>query len=218
MKKAELSLMLDHPVDELSVRQPKEIEFSVKPAGLNYQPPMIHQQYNSDNGAPGWLITIDQWPAEQDFLVDAVWKMHRSAPEQVLRWDELRSADNPKAAMSLGGNGLPDCTVWTTLKSDGILQVRLDKKINSVPYAEDNLPEDVRIEIGNRDTLEQNSSFLPREITTRIRTTESGSVIFEFDGNLNAETVANIEIAFTSAAARKAGASEVRELRIDKRR
>ena len=217
MKKVELSLMLDHTVDELPVRQPKEIEFSVKPAGLNYKPPMIHQQYSSKSGAPGWLITIDEWPREQDFLVDAVWKMQRSAPERVLRWEELKSADNPKAAMRLGGNGLPDCSVWMTLKSDGILQVRLDP-INGVPDVEDNLPEDVRIEIGNRDTLEQNSSFLPREITTRIRTTESGSVIFEFDGNLNAETVANLEIAFTSAAARKAGASEVRELRIDKRR
>ena len=217
MKKAELSLMLDHSIDELPVRQPKEIEFSVKPAGLNYKPPMIHQQYSSKNGAPGWLITIDEWPREQDFLVDAVWKMQRSAPEQVLRWEELKSADNPKAAMRLGGNGLPDCTVWTTLKSDGILQVRLDP-INGVPPVKDNLPQDVRLEIGNRDTLEQNSSFLPREITTRIRTTESGAVIFEFDGNLNTETVANVEIAFTSAAARKAGASEVRELRIDKRR
>ncbi len=217
LQKAELSLMLDHDRDDLPVRQPSEIEFFVRPAERDYRPPMIRQQYSSAAGAPGWLITIDEWPKDQYFEVDAVWKMQRSVPERIMSWDELKSADNPKAAKRIGGTGLPQCTVWTTLRDGGILQVRLDP-VRGVTYPPDDFPEDIRIEIGNRDTLEQNASFLPLEINTRIRKTALGSVIFEFDGNLSPDSVAGLEVAFTSAAARKSGATEVRELRIEERR
>lgn len=226
LKKAELSLMLDHLRDELPVTQPAEIEFEIHPASSTskFRPPGIHCRFDAGFGAPGWRIIIDEWPRDQLFLADSIWKMERTSPEKVIRWTDLKEHTSVDTAMSNAGSGLPSHSVWVTLRGDE-LQVRLDP-VKSVPRPDGseplgdrwsrNLVEDIRIEIGQRDTSDQEISFQPWNIHTRIVRLESGSVRYEFSGDqISPENLVNAEIALTSAAARKTGAVEVRGFQID---
>ena len=227
MARAELSLMLDHLRVDLPVRQPAEIEFAVRSSNLesDFRPPLIHQVFTSTAGAPGWNLTIDEWPKAQRFLVDAIWKMERTPPEYVVPWNELKSAISIDAAVPVRVNGLPELGVWVTLRGNE-LQVRLDP-VEIVPQPDRPRPclgdelalnrvEDVRIEIGKKDTSDQNNTFQPWEINTRVVRMDSGSVRYEFTGDqISPENLAEAQIALTSAAARKNGAIEVRDLRID---
>ena len=226
MARAELSLMLDHLRVDLPVRQPAEIEFAVRSSNLesDFRPPLIHQVFTSKAGAPGWNLTIDEWPKAQRFLVDAIWKMERTPPEYVVPWNELKSAISIDSPMPVRVNGLPEFGVWVTQRGNE-LQVRLDP-VEIVPQPDrprplsDNLAlnrvEDVRIEIGKKDTSDQNTTFQPWEINTRVVRLESGSVRYEFTGDqISPENLAEAQIALTSAAARKNRAIEVRDLRID---
>ena len=107
--------------------------------------------------------------------------------------------------------------VWHRLLEGGRLQIRVDR-IPEQPYAEENLPEDVRVQVGKRDVRERNDTFLAEELTTTIRRTESGSVIFEFSGSFDAESLKNREFSFTSRKARETGAVTLAApLLIDKR-
>lgn len=223
---AQLSLMLDHERDELPVRQPAEIQFSVRPASSEstYRPHMVHETYNSRTGAPGWDLKIDEWPKEQLFLVDAIWKMERTTPEYVLRWNELKSFDAFDNALLIKQNGLPDCRAWITLRGDA-LQIRLDP-VDIAPLPPQPLPlgdelarnrvDNIRIEIGKKDTSDQNKTFRPWEIDTKVVRLESGSVRYEFSGEqISPENLADAQIAFTSSAARKVGATEVQSFRLE---
>ena len=220
MKKAELSVMLDHERDDLPVRQPAEIEFAVRPASSDsmYRPSVVHQVFSSRTGAPGWDLTIDEWPKEQLFLVDAIWKMERTPPNHVLRWNELKAFDAIDNTFPIKQTGLPECRAWVTLR-DKELQIRLDP-IATLSQPEHQLPlgdklqenrvDDIRIEIGKKDTSDQNRTFSPWEINTKVVRLETGSVRFEFSGEqISSETLSDAQVAFTSSAARKAGAVEV---------
>ena len=229
MGKAELRLMLDHERDDLPVRQPAEIEFAVRPASSEstFRPALIHQVFTSEAGAPGWNLTIDEWPKQQLFLVDAVWKMDRTPAQHVIPWKDLKAADSIDRAVPVREIGLPEFGVWVTLREKE-LQVRLDP-VTVVPKSEAPRPlsalgdewmlnrvEDVRIEIGVTGTAGLNAAFLPWEVETRVIRLETGSVRYVFSGDqISPETVAGAEIAFTSAAARKAAAIEVRDFRIE---
>lgn len=224
--RAELSLMLDHPRDDLPVRQPAEIEFAVRPASSTstFRPAMIHQEFTSRFGAPGWNLTIDEWPKEQRFLVDAIWKMNRTPPNHVVRWNELRDFVSIDSAMPVHVDGLPEFQAWVTLRGND-LQVRLDPAA-IVPHADRPLPlgeelaqnrvEDIRIEVGKKDTSDQNQTFQPWEIDTRVVRLASGSVRYEFSGEqISPENLADAQIAFTAATARKTGSTEIRDFLID---
>jgi hypothetical protein len=225
-KKAELSLMLDHQRADLPVRQPAEVELAVRSASSSssFRPSLIQQVFTSAAGAPGWNLAISEWPKDQRFLVDAVWKMERTTPEYVVRWNALQSADSVDAAQTVHENGLPEFKVWVTLRGNQ-LQVRLDP-VTAVAQPERPLPlgdqmslnrvEDIRIEIGNKDTSDQNAAFQPWEIDTRVVRLETGSVRYEFSGDqISPEKLGEAQIALTSAAARKAGATDVRDFQID---
>ena len=229
MGKAELRLMLDHERDDLPVRQPAEIEFAVRPVSSEstFRPALIQQVFTSEAGAPGWNLTIGEWPKQQLFLVDAVWKMDRTLAEQVIPWKDLKAADSIDKAVPVREVGLPEFGVWVTLL-DNELQVRLDPvtvvRKSEAPRAlkalgEElalNRVEDVRIEIGMKDTASLNAAFLPWEVETRVIRLETGSVRYVFSGDqITRATVADAAIAFTSAAARKAGAIEVSDFRIE---
>jgi len=224
---AQLSLMLDHGRDELPVRQPAEIQFSVRPASSDstYRPHVVHETYNSRTGAPGWDLRIDEWPKQQLFLVDAIWKMERTTPEYVLRWNELKLFDAIDNSFLIKQNGLPDCRAWITLRGES-LEIRLDPVVTAprqkqpLPLGEElvrNHVDNIRIEIGKKkDTSDQNKAFLPWEIDTKVIRLESGSVRYEFRGEqISSETLADAQIAFTSSAARKAGATEVQSFRLE---
>lgn len=226
MATAELSLMLDHEHDDLPVRQPAEIEFAVRPASSDstYRPHGIRETFSSRTGAPGWDLKIDEWPKEQLFLVDAVWKMERTPPDFVLRWGELNAFDAIDNTYPIKVNGLPDCRAWITLRGND-LQIRLDPAVIS-PQPERPIPlgaalaqnrvDDIRVEIGKKDTTDQNKGFRPWEIDTKIVRLETGSVRFEFSGEqISPEGLSDAQIAFTSSAARKAGAMEVKDFRLE---
>lgn len=229
MGKAELRLMLDHERDDLPVRQPAEIEFAVRPASSEstFRPAVIHQVFTSEAGAPGWNLTIDEWPKRQLFLVDAIWKMDRTPAQHVIPWKDLKAADSIDEAVPVREIGLPEFGVWVTLRENE-LEVRLDP-ITVVRKPETPRPlsalgdelalnrvEDVRIEIGVTGTAGVNAAFLPWEVETRVIRLETGSVRYVFSGDqISRATVADAEIAFTSAAARKEGAFEVRDFRIE---
>ena len=223
---AELSLMLDHEQAELPVRQPAEIEFSVRPASSDstYRPHVVRETFNSRTGAPGWDITIDEWPKSQLFLVDAVWKMERTTPDFVLRWNELNAFNTIDNTYPIKANGMPECGAWITLRGS-VLEIRLDPSV-AVPQAERRLPlgnelvrnrvADVRIEIGEKGTSDQNADFIPWEIDTQVVRLQTGSVRYIFSGDgISPEKLSHAKIAFTSAAARKAGATEVESFRVE---
>ncbi len=226
MATAELSLMLDHEHDDLPVRQPAEIEFSVRPASSDsvYRAHIVRETFSSRTGAPGWDLKIDQWPKEQLFLVDAIWKMERTPPDYVLRWNELMSFDAIDNTFPLKVGGLPECRAWITLRGND-LQIRLDPLVVSpqperpIPLGEawaSNRVDDIRIEIGNKDTSDQNKTFNPWEIDTKVVRLETGSVRFEFSGDqISPENLSDAQIAFTSAASRKAGAIDVQSFRLE---
>ena len=223
--RAEMTVMLDHNRMDLPVTQPAEFELRVRPAGADtaFQPPSLKATFTSRHHAPAWDLLLEEWPREQPFLIDAIWKMDRTTPEKITAWTDIRNAISPETAMSIGGNGLPECGAWVTFR-DGELQVRLDPAPGQ-PVASTTLtlPEelgrndvdDVRVEIGQRDTLEQNQSFRPWRLTSRIVRLENGSVSWQFTGpELTMDALNNAEIAFTSAAARRIDASVVQDFRI----
>lgn len=226
MAVAELSLMLDHERDDLPVRQPAEIAFSVRPASSDstYRPHVVRETFSSRTGAPGWDLKIDEWPKEQLFLVDAVWKMERTPPDHVLRWNELASFDAIDNTIPVKVGGLPECRAWITLRGND-LQIRLDPVAVSpqpegpIPLGEawaHNRVDDIRIEIGSKDTSDQNQAFKPWEIDTKVVRLETGSVRFEFTGEqISPENLSDAQIAFTSAASRTAGAIEVKSFRLE---
>jgi hypothetical protein len=223
--RAEMTLMLDHNRVDLPVTQPAEFELRVRPAGADtaFQPPSIKVAFTSRHHAPAWDLLLEEWPREQPFLIDALWKMDRTTPEKIVAWADLRNALSPETALSIGGNGLPECGAWITFRY-GELQVRLDPAPGQ-PVASTTLtlPEelgrndvdDVRVELGQRDTLEQNQSFRPWRLTSRIVRLENGSVSWQFSGpELTQDALNNVEFAFTSAAARRVDASIVQDFRI----
>lgn len=221
MRKAELSVMLDHDRDDLPVRQPAEIEFALRPASSDssYRARNVLEVYSSRTGAPGWDLTINEWPKEQLFVLDAIWKMERTTPEYVLRWSDLKSFDAIDNSFPIKQTGLPDCRAWITLRGKQ-LQIRLDP-VAILPETDQQVPlgdklaknqvTDIRVEIGKKDTSDQNKTFIPWEINTKVVRLETGSVRFEFSGDhITPESLSDAQIAFTSSAARKAGAVEVK--------
>ncbi len=212
MAKMEVSVMLDHRNVRRSVRQPSEIEFRVRARESDFEPANVVEKFTSQYGAPAWTLSVDAWPKQHDVLINAFWKFENTPPEITLPWSDLRNEDRPEKTRKIGGDGsgLPVVTVWTRLMETGVLQVRLDR-VPGAPYAPDNAPEDVRVQIGQRDVRELNSRFRPEEVSTSIRRSESGSVIFEFDGSYNQEILESKELAFTSYAARKANSVQLSE-------
>jgi hypothetical protein len=223
--RAEMTVMLDHNRMDLPVTQPAEFELRVRPDGADtaFQPPSMKVAFTSLHHAPAWDLLLEEWPRKQPFLIDAVWKMDRTTPEKIAAWADIRNALSPETAMSIGGNGLPECGAWVTLR-DGELQVRLDPAPGR-PVANTTLtlPEelgrndvdDVRVELGQRDTLGQNQNFRPWRLSSRIVRLENGSVSWQFSGpELILDALNNAEFAFTSAAARRVDASVVQDFRI----
>ena len=150
--------------------------------------------------------------------------MNRTPPNHVVRWNELKDFVSIDSAMPVHEIGLPEFRAWVTLRGKE-LQVRLDP-VAIVPHADRPLPlgdelaknrvEDVRIEVGKKDTSDQNQTFQPWEIDTRVVRLASGSVRYEFSGDqISSENLADAQIAFTAAAARKADSTEIRDFLID---
>ena len=144
--------------------------------------------------------------------------MERTPPNHVLRWNELKAFDAIDNTFPIKHTGLPECRAWVTLR-DKELQIRLDP-IATLSQPEHQLPlgdklqenrvDDIRIEIGKKDTSDQNRTFSPWEINTKVVRLETGSVRFEFSGEqISSETLSDAQVACTSSAARKAGAVEV---------
>ena len=216
--KAVLHLMLDHEDDGRVVRQPAEIEFYIRTQDSPGRPAGLSQKFDSSRGAPAWEITIDKWHKGKNFLVDAFWKMERSVPARFINWETLKVHDSLATAIRLDedSNGLPPCKVWTTLR-DQELQVRIDP-VPGEPYPDPDPspPAEIRVELGQTDTLEQAATFRPWEIPTTVIRTERGSVIYKFSGDqINPENLKRANIAYTSAANRHEGATEVKDFKID---
>jgi len=218
--KAVLRLMLDHEREDQFVRQPAEVEFVVRYADTLELPNSVQMEFDSSCGAPAWKITIDKWTKGKHFLVDAHWKMERSIPDKVIGWDKLSSFDGYQKSLRIdeAGRKLPACSVWTRLR-DNIPAPQFEVRIDPLPghpSDESNLAENVRIEIGQRGALENDSTFRPWEMRTEIIRTKRGSVIYRFTGNqINSEKLKSAEIAFTSQPTRRADAMEVRKDQID---
>jgi hypothetical protein len=208
VRRVVLSLMLDHDNRARPVRQPAEIEFTIRsPDSSQPPPPRVSQTFTSEWGAPGFKLQIEDWPASQIVHVDAFWKMARSAPEMVIDYEPIGTADRKIVG---GLDSLPKAQISTTLLPNGTLQVRLDR-LPGTPDAADNTVADIRVEIGVPDRRELNSAFMPEEVTTTIRRTEKGSVIFEFQGDYTEERLKGKQIALTSRAARFRGALVLRD-------
>ena len=198
--KLSLTLMLDHENSFQPVRQPKEIEFRFTSIE-GYRAPDIEEKYSAASGAPGYQISIPQWPVNQYVRVDAAWKMKRTTPDYVLTYEELQQREK----LAEKGTFLP-CSVSPTLLENGHLQIRLDP-IGPAPDRlsspdSDNRVEDIRIEIGSRGELRSYASFRPDEVTHSIHRTEDGAVVFVFDGKYDVNKLAGKDIAFTSRASR----------------
>ena len=215
-----LSLMLDHERTDLPVRQPAEIEFHVRPRNDAFRPRLLTEEFTPALGAPGWNIQLDRWPAEDHILVDAFWKMSATEPDELLAGDVLLRSDSPATARRVGGAGklLPEIHVWSSLMPDGTAQVRIDP-VAGVPYDPENLPEQVRVQIGPINVRQTNLAFVPEDVTTTIRTLETGSVIYEFAGEFTQEVLSSRQFALTSAKARQSGAIRLQQpLLINERR
>ncbi|MEO2018692.1 MAG: hypothetical protein ABGZ53_30440 [Fuerstiella sp.] len=207
LNRVQVFLMLDHDLQNRPVRQPAEIEFRLVHRDSYIRLPKIKEEFTSEWNAPGWKLTIDEWPTSDYVRVDAFWKMKRTGAEHVIDYAPI----DRKVAEEIGGrNSLPKALL-SIKPLDGKLQVRLDR-IPDVSYDnKENLVEDIRIEIGTRDLSEDNDSFRPFEVTTTIRRTDKGSVIYEFDGTYTEEKLRKIDIAFTSRSARFADALRLKE-------
>ena len=70
-------LMLDHGQQNRPVRQPAEIEFRPVHRDSYIRLPGIKEEFTSEWHAPGWKLTIDEWPTSDRVRVDAFWKMDR---------------------------------------------------------------------------------------------------------------------------------------------
>jgi hypothetical protein len=216
---AELALMLDHARLELPVRQPAEADIRVRPANSEFRPANVQVEYSSASGAPGWLVRIDQWPREQDFVVNAMWKASRTAPDIVRWWTDFVAAVDPGTAIPIQSGSLPACTAWTQLRADGVWQIRLDpvdKQSLLDPDGRGNAVQRIRVELGKRDTKEQNSTFKPLDINHRIVQLDTGAVVHEFSkpGGMTASELETQELAFTSWSSLQSGATVVEGFRI----
>ncbi|MEZ6130121.1 MAG: hypothetical protein R3C59_15660 [Planctomycetaceae bacterium] len=198
--KASIGLMLDHDSQTNPVRQPAEIEFRITSAE-NFRPPAVQEEYTSEWHAPGYRLTIDDWPLDQKVRIDAFWKPQRTEPEQIVAYPDLPQTTNISAGR------LPAATLSSTLRDTGILEVRLTPQTPTPdPDYSGNTVQNIRIEIGSTGELTGNDRFVPDEVLTRITRTETGSVVYEFLGDYTAELLADRKIAFTSKAAREASA------------
>ena len=204
-RQVEVSLMFDHERQDRPVKQPAEINFNiVSEDSLPLRCKGIEEQFTSEWGAPGWRLKIAQWPADKYVRIDAVWKMERTAPELVIDCPPV----NQSKTVIGGVQDLPQMEIATTVRPDGTLRLRLDR-IPSMAYSADNLIEDIRVEVGTPDLRGRNEAFLPAEVTTTIRRTNSGSLVVDFAGNFTEETLAEKKIAFTSRKALERGAMKL---------
>ncbi len=204
-RQVEVSLMLDHERQDRPVKQPAEINFNiVGEDSLPLRLPEVEEQFTSEWGAPGWRLKIAEWPADKYVRIDAVWKMERTAPELVIDCPPV----NQSKAVIGGVQDLPQMEIATTVRPDGTLRIRLDR-IPSMAYSADNLIEDIRVEVGAPDLRGRNEAFMPAEVTTTIRRTNSGSLVVDFAGNFTEETLAKKKIAFTSRKALHRGAMKL---------
>lgn len=205
LNRVQVFLMLDHGQQNRPVRQPAEIEFRPVHRDSYIRLPGIKEEFTSEWHAPGWKLTIDEWPTSDRVRVDAFWKMDRTTPEYVTDYERI---DRKDARIIGGSESLPEALL-SIKPLEGKLQVRLDR-IPGVPSDPENSVEDIRVEIGTRDLSEDNASFRPDEVTTTIRRTDKGSVIYECDGTYTEEKLREIDIAFTSRAARLADAHRLK--------
>lgn len=204
-RQVEVSLMLDHERRDRPVKQPAEINFNiVSEDSLPLRCPEIEEQFTSEWGAPGWRLKIAEWPANKYVRIDAVWKMERTAPELVIDCPPV----NQSKTVIGGVQDLPQMEIATTVRPDGTLRIRLDR-IPSMAYSADNLIEDIRVEVGAPDLRGRNEAFMPAEVTTTVRQTNSGSLVVDFAGNFTEETLAEKKIAFTSRKALERGAMKL---------
>jgi hypothetical protein len=210
-----LHLMLDQN-NKPVVPQPAEVEFRVSSADdLLERPENMSQKYVPSHGSPAWEISIEKWPTDNSFLVNADWKMERTVPDRLEDWVNLKDINSTGAAIRLDkeSNGLPACKVWTTLIGTQ-LQVRIDP-VDGLREDEKNKSEDIRIEVGQTNTEEQASTFHPWELRTEVKRTERGTMIYTF--TLDESEVQNLiqaKVAFTSSAARRKDAIQVRDFLI----
>jgi hypothetical protein len=72
------------------------------------------------------------------------------------------------------------------------------------------------VELGKRDTKEQNSTFKPLDINHRIVQLDTGAVVHEFSkpGGMTASELETQELAFTSWSSLQSGATVVEGFRI----
>lgn len=203
----EVDLMLTGDDSSLPVKTPEEVEFwfeadSAPGQQFHRSEERLLQDSNGMLiGTPAWRIRLQDWP-RSNVRVNAVCRMTRTRPDHVFKWSEIVEHNGPDKLLHHPASGeLPNADLWYRKLPDK-LQIRLDVPDGS-PESAKELP-DVRIEIGKRDAT--NREFYPDRVNSVCRRFESGSVVWEFEGDWTDDKLAEREIALTSRTTRQNGA------------
>lgn len=203
----EVDLMLTGDDSSLPVRTPEEVEFwfeADSEPGQQFHRSEERLLLDSNGlliGTPAWRVRLQDWP-RSNVRVTAVCRMTRTRPDHVFKWSEIAEHNGPDKLLHYPTSGkLPAADLWYRRLPDK-LQIRLDVPDGSPASAKELL--DVRIEIGKRDAT--NSEFFPDRVNSVCRRFESGSVVWEFEGDWTHDKLAEREIALTSRVSRQNGA------------
>ncbi|MFO0979319.1 MAG: serine/threonine-protein kinase [Planctomycetaceae bacterium] len=203
----EIDLMLTGDDSSLPVKTPEEVEFwfeADSAPGQQFhrsEERLLRDSSGLLIGAPAWKVRLQDWPRSH-VRVNAVCRMTRTRPDHVFKWSEIAEHNGPdKFLHHPASRELPNADLWYRKLPDK-LQIRLDVPDGS-PESAKELP-DVRIEIGKRDAT--NGEFYPDRVNSVCRRFESGSVVWEFEGDWTDDKLAEREIALTSRSSRQNGA------------
>jgi len=211
------TLMLDHDDSQRPVRQPEEIEFFVRSSIAPSDNPLsLRQEFDSTKGAPAWKFVAKNWPPNSNFLVDAYWKMSRTAPGEVYPWSDLVQNHATRAdAKEIDSVFLPKCRISVKLR-DQQLEVRLDPPEASGSDPSDQVLQQVRIELGDGSLLERKEKFIPRKRlpVTKVRIGRSLVCLFPREG-ISDDDIIRLDVALTSFNARQENAASVKQFRVE---